>query len=117
MKDSIYNYIIPIEAGDGSVIGYRVFKDKSYFSRRYGKRVDIKASDKPYDGATGAKDINSFSWLFHDVLKRDKRFSDGSECTNHQASTVLYDIMKAEGRWFRCHSWFLGTLLWGAIFK
>jgi len=72
---------------------------------------------QPYDGATGAMDIDSFGWLFHDVLKRDKCFWDGSKCTNWQASQVLSDILKSEGRWFRSRTWFFSTLLWGTFVK
>ncbi len=117
MKVNIYEYIKRIKTGSGSTIGYKVIKGKDYFSKRYQKHVNIRVTDKPYDGATGAKDINSFGWLFHDVLKREKRFSDGSVCTNHQASTVLYDILKSEGRCFRARSWYLSTLVWGTFVK
>ena len=113
MSMSIYQYIEPIITGDGTVIGYQVIKDKTYFSKRYGKEVCIRKSDKPYDGATGAFDIDSFGWLFHDVLCRDGRFDDGSACTNLQASAVLGDILASEGRWFRRNSWFIATWLFG----
>ncbi len=117
MKESIYEYITQIKTGDGVVIGYRVIKAKAYFSKRYGRAVRIRTTDKPYDGATGAIDIDSFGWIFHDVLKRDKCFSDGSMCTNWQASQVLSDILKSEGRWFRSRTWFISTLLWGTFVK
>ena len=117
MKGSIYNYIEPIKTGDGDILGYVVIKNKTYYSARYNKKIDIRTTDKPYDGATGACDIDSFGWLFHDVLKRDKCFSDGSECTNLQASTVLNDILNSEGRWFRSKTWFLSTWLWGTFVK
>ena len=117
MIESIYDYVVPITTGSDKIIGYRVIKDKTYWSRRYEKHVRILTTDKPYDGATGAFDIDSFGWLFHDVLKRDKKFSDGSTCTNWQASQILSDILKGEGRWFRASTWFLSTLLWGTIVK
>lgn len=117
MIESIYDYVDPIKTGDGLIIGYKVIRYKSYFSRRYQKRIEIKTTDKPYDGATGAFDIDSFGWLFHDVLKRDKKFSDGSKCSNWQASQVLSDILKSEGRWFRSKTWFLSTLAWGTFVK
>lgn len=113
MKESIYDYIEKIKTGSGKVIGYKVIKDKRYYSKRYQKFIYIKATDKPYDGATGAMDIDSFGWLFHDVLCRDGCFSDKSKCTNLQASTVLSDILKDEGRWFRRGSWFIATWLFG----
>lgn len=116
MKESIYEYIVPIKTYDGEVVGYQVKKDRSYFSCRYKKRVDVEVGSI-FDGATYAKDINSFSWLIHDVLKRDEKWSDGSKCSNAQASAVLYDILKSEGRWFRARTWYLSTLLWGTFVK
>ena len=110
---TIYDYVEKIETGDGDIIGYRVIQDKSYFSRRYQRWVEISVNDKPYDGATGAFDIDSFGWLFHDVLCRDGCFADGARCTNLQASEVLSDILKSEGRWFRARSWFVATWLFG----
>ena len=117
MKESIYDYVKEIKTGAGVTIGYRVIKDKDYFSKRYQKHIRIKTTDKPYDGATGVKDINSFGWLFHDVLKREKKFADGSRCSNWQASCVLRDILKSEGRYIRCNTWFIGTLIWGFFVK
>jgi hypothetical protein len=113
MKASIYDYIEPIKTGDDVVIGYIVFRNKTYYSPRYKKRIEIKTSDKPYDGATGAIDIDSFGWLFHDVLCRDGCFSDGTACNNWQASMVLSDILAEEGRWFRAKTWLVATWLLG----
>ena len=115
MKVDIYEYIEKIKTCAGVTIGYRVIKDKDYFSKRYQKHIRIKTTDKPYDGATGplVPDINSFGWLFHDVLCREGRFEDGTPCTNWQASKVLADILKSEGRWFRGRSWFVATWLFG----
>jgi hypothetical protein len=115
MKESIYSYIEKIKTGSGKVLGYQVIKPKYYFSKRYNKYVAISQHDKPFDGATWAKDINSFSWLFHDVLKRDKKFEDGSACSNWKAAVILRDILKSEGRWLRCNAWFLGVLIYGEV--
>ncbi len=113
MTKSIYDYVQPIKTGSEEIIGYRVIKPKTYHSRRYNKDVVIKPSDEPYDGATGAFDIDSFGWLFHDVLCRDGCFNDKTKCTNLQASTVLSDILSDEGRWFRSKTWFIATWLFG----
>lgn len=117
MKVDIFEHLGLITDGSDVVLGYRVIKDYHYFSKRYQKHIVARVSDKPYDGATGAIDINSYGWLIHDVVKRDKCFSDGSECSNLQASCILYDILKSEGRWFRARSWYLTTLIWGSIVK
>ena len=87
-----------------------------YKSERYDKYI---VCEKYFvsDGATGAYDIKSYGWLFHDKVKKTKKFNDGTECTNLQASHVLSDILEDEGRWFREHSWFISTLIWGTIVK
>lgn len=113
MKESIYDYVEQIKTGAGVTIGYQVMKDYHYFSKRYRKHVVVRATDKPYDGASGAIDIDSFGWLIHDVLCREGEFEDGTICTNWQASKVLSDILKSEGRWFRGRSWFIATWLFG----
>lgn len=112
MKGSIYNYIEKIYASRTDVIGYRVVKEIKYYSPRYNRWVIAKVGDI-FDGATGAFDINSFGWIIHDVLCRDGCFSNGDKCTNLQASAVLSDILKSEGRWFRRLTWFGATWLFG----
>ena len=84
----------------------------TYYSWRYDKFVTVKAGFES-DGATGARDINSLSWWVHDVLCDFGVFDDGTPCTNWQASMILSDILKAEGRWFRARSWFVATWLFG----
>jgi hypothetical protein len=117
MSNSIYQYIEPITTGDGTVIGYKVIKDKTYFSKRYNESISISTTDKPYDGATGAFDIDSFGWVFHDVVKRDKCFDSGNPCSNYQASMILSDILSSENRWVRSKTWFISTLIWGTFVK
>ena len=109
----IRDYIKPIKTGAGVTIGYKVIKNKTYHSKRYNKDIDIKTTDKPYDGATWAKDVDSLAWPMHDVLCREGCFSDGSECNNWQASRVISDILKDDGYWFRARLWFAGTWLIG----
>lgn len=91
---------------------YVTIRTVSYWSKRYDKYVTIRRNWS-FDGATFAKDINSMSWLVHDVLCYLGHFDDGTECTNLQASLILYDILKSEGRWFRKYTWFLATWLFG----
>ena len=96
-------------------------KDKPYllvtdisFMTRYGKSISITAAEGyRSDGATWAYDLNSKSWWFHDYLCDFGIFDDGSKCTNWQASMIIYDILKSEGKWFRARTWFLGTLIGG----
>lgn len=109
---NIYTHVEKITDGAGSVLGYRMVKDYDYFSRRYQKHV-VARKGEIFDGATGAIDINSFGWIIHDVLCRDGHFEDKTICNNWQASSVLSDILKSEGRWFRARSWFISTWLFG----
>ncbi len=111
-RKSIFEYVATIRANDGKLLGYKVRENIGYFSERYNKWVIAEKGDRS-DGATNAPDIDSFGWLFHDVLCSEGVFSDGSKCTNWQASSILSDILKAEGRWFRARSWFITTWLFG----
>ena len=98
------------------VCGYVVSDNIGYFSKRYQKWVICESGDKS-DGASGAKDIDSFGWIFHDDIKKYKKFENGTVCSNKQASYILYDILKEEGFWFRARSWFISTLAWGTVVK
>lgn len=113
LEQRFYWHIEPIRTGDGVIIGYEVIRNYTYYSKRYDRYVKLKMTDKPYDGATWARDIVSFGWPIHDVLCRDGVFADGTKCTNWQASQILQDILKAENRWFRAHTWFWATLFFG----
>lgn len=84
----------------------------SYYSARYDKCITVPEGYSS-DGATGAKDITSRGWWVHDVLCDTGAFDDGTGCTNWQASSILSDILKKEGRWFRSRSWFVATWLFG----
>lgn len=94
--------------------GKRYYLDEqiSYYSGRYGKWVVLPVGYSS-DGATGALDIDSLSWWVHDFLCDYGTFSDGSLCTNWQASTILHDILLIESRWFRARSWWIATWLCG----
>lgn len=116
-------------------MGWKIYKNLEeivYKSERFGKTKTILYGYWS-DGATGAKDISgdhpvfnietgedeekSRGWLVHDGLKEDKTWDDGTKCSNWQASWVIKDILKAEGRWFRDFWWFAGTLAWGEFTK
>ena len=84
----------------------------AYHSNRYNQEVTVPVGYSS-DGATGAKDITSRGWWVHDILCDRGTFDDGTPCTNWQASSILSDILKDEGRWFRSRSWFVATWLLG----
>ncbi len=94
--------------------GYIVLYNIAYFSERFGKWVGVEKGDRS-DGATYAKDINSFGWLFHDELKVCKTFEDGTTCTNWQASVILGDLLALQGRWFRRYTWLSTTYVFGEV--
>ncbi len=83
-----------------------------YYSERYDKHV-IVPTGYPSDGATGAIDIDSDGWWVHDKLCDTGTWEDGTPCTNFQASTVLSDILRSEGRWARAIYWWPFTYLFG----
>ena len=87
-------------------------KEFTYYSERFNRNVTVPLNYES-DGATGAIDIYSQAWWAHDILKENKKWDDGTECTNWQASWVIYDILKLEGRWFRKYTWFISTLIYG----
>ena len=87
-------------------------KEIKYYSVRYDKYVTVPEG-YPSDGATGAEDIYSDSWWVHDVLCDRGTWDDGSAVTNWQASQVLQDILRSEGRWLRSKYWFWFTYLFG----
>jgi|GEM_PF-2350144 len=114
MKESIYRYVSKIKTGSGKVLGYQVTNYKSYYSKRYDKTMEIHPGEI-YDGATWFRDLNTFGWLYHDVLKRDECFADGSRCSNFQASMIIRDISREEGRNIVGDACFIGTLIYGEI--
>ena len=83
-----------------------------YHSTRYDKSIYLKKGMRS-DGATWAVDVISKGWWVHDELCNTGRFSDGSKCSNWQASRILSDILKSEGYWFRSKSWLFATFLFG----
>jgi hypothetical protein len=83
-----------------------------YYSERYDKKVTVPYG-YPSDGATFAVDIYSDGWWVHDKLCDTGMWDDGTRCTNWQASMVLSDILKAEGRWARRWYWKWFTFLGG----
>jgi hypothetical protein len=98
-----------------STLGYKYqcIEEYTYKSKRYGKCVTVEKGFLS-DGATSAPDIDSDCWWVHDVLCDRGTFDDGTPCTNWQASCILYDIMREEGRnYFRANRWRWATFAFG----
>ena len=93
-------------------MNYTNKKEIVYHSKRYDKTITVLEGYNS-DGATGAIDIYSDSWWIHDKLCDTGVFDDGTKCTNFQASTILSDILKSEGRWARALYWWPITYLFG----
>ncbi len=110
-KESVFDYVTITKDAKGKK-WYVAKENIGYYSLRYDKWIVREAKD-PSDGATCAKDIDSFGWLFHDELCDTGLWEDGTPCTNWQGSHVLTDIMDIEGYWFRTKTWFISTWLFG----
>lgn len=101
-----------IDSDPNAAKPYILLNAIKYKSKRYNKEVHLDAGMRS-DGATGAFDIISEAWWVHDKLCNTGVFADGTPCTNLQASTILSDILRSEGHWFRSISWFITTLALG----
>jgi hypothetical protein len=106
-NESVWDYVRVLNN-----VMYVFTKEVRYFSERYGKWIVCEVSDLS-DGATCARDLNTFGWGVHDDLCRTGKFEDGSKCSNWQASRILSDILKIEGYGFSARTWLIGTWLFG----
>ena len=98
-----------------SILGSKYKNEESftYYSFRYHKLLTVP-KDFISDGATYAIDVCPKAWLLHDVLCKRYSFDDGTPCSNWQASHVLSDVLSKDcNRWFRKHTWFWSTFLFG----
>jgi len=93
-------------------IKYKCPYEILYRSDRYGEWVTVPKG-YPSDGATGAMDIWSEGWWVHDRLCNTGVFDSGRRCTCKQASQILSDILKEEGRVFRSFYWKWATRWFG----
>ncbi len=91
---------------------YRAMNNWRYYSTRYNQYVTVVKGFR-CDGATGAWDIASDAWGIHDMLCRTGTWDDGTRLCNWQASCVLGDILRSEGRWARASYWKYATLTFG----
>ena len=93
---------------------YRCPYNIEYHDPVCGKNVTVP-DGYASDGATGpmVPDLWSESWWVHDVLCDRGAWDDGTPCTNWDASRVLGDILRSEGRWFRARTWRWATWLFG----
>ncbi|MFA5026409.1 MAG: hypothetical protein WC713_00905 [Candidatus Methylomirabilota bacterium] len=90
--------------------GYEVLATMRYWSPRYKKWITAPWK-MIYDGSTGVPDLLTAGPVYHDVVCHWKSFDDGTPCSNLQASFIIHDVMKDEGRWGRCKGYFVGTLI------
>lgn len=92
--------------------GYVLDAPVTYYSPRYRKSITCPAVMWS-DGASGpAVDVASLAWWVHDRVCETGTWDDGTACTPWQRSTVLADILRSEGRWFRARTWWAATLVW-----
>jgi len=98
MKASFYRKLNAAERSTvnklypGKGYKYILLEDISFYSIKYKKWVKCKCGMLS-DGATGAMDINSESWWFHDQLCNTGKWADGTPCNNWQASRVISTVL------------------------
>jgi hypothetical protein len=91
---------------------YALMSKNQCYSARYHKWIKLEAGMRS-DGASGpAPDLASLGWWIHDKLCTDRKFADGTPCSAWQASMILHDILKDEGRPVRASTWCIATFLW-----
>lgn len=83
----------------------------SYYSKRYA--LTVLAEPGIYDGATGAIDIASKSWIIHDQICNEPFAIDGRPITSWMAAMILHDILKEEKHGVRSRTWRAATFLLG----
>lgn len=93
----------------GSDFKYRPLKMHTYTDPKTGYKCTITLKDYS-DGASGAFDKPSLAWWIHDMLCKRGHWDCGTLLSNKEASRVLSDILKSEGRWFRARTWYIATL-------
>jgi len=91
---------------------YEALNTVSYYSPRYNRTVTVEKGFRS-DGATGARDVQTDGWGFHDVLCDRGTWDDGTRVDNWTASTVLGDVLWRDGRRFRAVYWWWATYLFG----
>ncbi len=104
--------LIPDPNG-GADFKFKPLNAYTYESTTYVDKFCTINLDDYSDGASGAFDIESLGWWVHDQLCKRCKWDDGTPITNWEASTVLYDILKSEGRWCRARYWRYSTFLLG----
>jgi len=92
--------------------GYVCQKDYTYYSPRYKKEVTVHKGAYS-DGATYAIDVDTDGFWVHDCFCRYGEWDDHTPITNWQASSVLSDILKRDGFWFRAYTWRYMTFIFG----
>ena len=103
---------------------YTLLETIIYTCPRTGRTVTCKNRMRS-DGATGAIDIRSSAWWFHDKFCNTGKWDNGDRVSNWEASAVLARILRTEHdkwndweyweewRWARSVYWFCMTFAFG----
>lgn len=94
-----------------------------YVCPKTGRTVTCFPGDRS-DGATGALDVPSCSWWFHDQVCNTGMWDNGEICTNLEASLILSRALRKEHSWktkkywtewrlIRSGYWFISTFAVG----
>lgn len=84
-----------------------------FTSRRFSGKTLTLEGNETSDGATGAWDIESWAWWFHDLACKRPAWDDGTPITAWQAAMILNEILWWEGRTLRGFGWPAATFLMG----
>jgi len=90
---------------------YKALNAVRYRSPRFNQYVTVPKGYKS-DGATGAVDLETDAWGFHDVLCDRGTWDDGAELSNFTASIVLFDVLRRDGISLRRSLGWLFMTLW-----
>ena len=85
--------------------------EKTYTCPQTGKTL-TRPAGYPSDGATGALDINSGYWKFHDVACDKAVWDDGTPMTAKDCSNIARNCLLHEGRPIRAKYIYWATYLW-----
>lgn len=73
---------------------YKYVTLSEYIYEHENKQVIVKEGFLT-DGSSGGPDYGS-SWIFHDYLYATHQFTEGGECTRHEADKVMERVLTSE---------------------
>lgn len=91
---------------------FKALNTVTYYSKRFNRSITVEESFLS-DGASGARDIATDAWGFHDKACKTGKWDKGVKMSNWTASTLLGDILWRDGYKFRSIYWWFATFFGG----